>query len=215
MEIESEILAVCVGLPREVEIAGKKVMTGIYKEPVDGRVMLRTLNLDGDRQADPEFHGGELKAAYAYSWDDYRFWSRELDRELMPGTFGENFTVTGLQDPDVHIGDIFQIGPAAKVQVTHPRLPCFKLGHKMGDPSFPDRFRKAARLGFYLKVLEEGEVGAGHKIKLLERGDSEISMRRLWELVYDDKPDPELAARAAEHPLTGKSWRKKLLDRTV
>jgi MOSC domain-containing protein YiiM len=205
------ILAVHVGLPREVVIAGKPVLTAIYKDRAPGRVLLRTLNLDGDNQADPAYHGGELQAAYAYTAENYEFWSRELGRELEHGLFGENFTVTGMPDSAAHIGDIYRIGPEARVQVTHPRLPCFKLGHKMGDPLFPERFRAQPRLGCYLKVLTEGEVGAGDEITLEQRGDAEITMQRLWELVYTDRQDKALAARAAAHPLVGNSWRKKLL----
>lgn len=209
-EYRIKLVAVCVSLPRRVIIGGKPVMTAIYKEPVEGRVMLRRHNLDGDGQADPDNHGGELKAAYAYPCEHYEFWSKTLGRDdLVPGTFGENFTVDGLSDDSVYIGDIYRIGGAV-VQVTHPRQPCFKLGHKMGDPKFSELFRAEGRPGFYLKVIEEGEVGAGDEIITLERDDSRITIRQVWELVYSGSRSPELAARAAEHPLIGTSWRKKL-----
>lgn len=211
---ETKLLAVCVGMPREVIIAGKPVMTGIYKKPTEGRVRLRRHNLEGDGQADPDNHGGELKAAYAYPWEHYAFWAEKLGRDdLGPGKFGENFSVMGLSEESVIIGDIYRLG-GAMVQVTDPRLPCFKLGHKLGDPAFPERFRAEGRLGFYMRVEQEGEVGAGDEIILLERGKCGISIRRLWELVYSEARDPETAARAAEHPLVCSSWRKKLLGST-
>ena len=206
-----KLLAVCVGPPREVVIGGKPVMTGIYKKPAEGRVMLRRLNLDGDGQADPANHGGELKAVYAYPWENYAFWAEKLGRDdLKPGIFGENFAVEGMGEESVIIGDIYRIG-GALVQVTDPRQPCFKLGHMLGDPSFPERFRAEGRPGFYLRVEQEGEVGAGDEITLVQRGECGISIRRLWELVYSEARDPELAARAARHPLVCDSWRKKLI----
>ena len=118
-----KLVSLNVGLPREVEWHGKTVNTGIYKDPVAGRVALRRLNLDGDRQADLSVHGGEYKAVYCYPQEHYGFWNGELDRDLAPGAFGENFTTEGLLDDSVHVGDRFSIG-SAEVVVTQPRLPC-------------------------------------------------------------------------------------------
>ena len=161
------LLSVNVALPRTLLLDGRTVTTGIFKEPVRGRVMLRTLNLDGDGQADPRYHGGPEKAAYVYPFEHYELWKSELGRGELPfGQFGENFTVSGLLEDRVRIGDIYRIGEA-QVQVTDPRAPCFKLGLKMGSKDFPKHFLRSGRLGFYLRVLEEGEVASGDLIELL------------------------------------------------
>jgi MOSC domain-containing protein YiiM len=166
-----QLLSVNVSRPRTIELEGRTITTGIFKEPVQGRVMLRALNLDGDGQADPRYHGGPDKAAYVYSFEHYERWKSELGRRELPcGSFGENFTVSGMLEDQVRIGDVYRIGEAT-AQVTDPRAPCFKLGLKMGSKDFPKLFLRSGRLGFYLRVLEEGEVGSGDSIELL-RTDS-------------------------------------------
>ena len=160
-----KLLSVNVSLPRDVLHMKKTVSTGIFKESVVGRVMLRTLNLEGDGQADRENHGGLYKAVYAYSTEHYEHWKRELRRsDFTPGQFGENFTVQEMSEDDVHIGDVFRVG-GALVQVTQPRAPCYKLGLRIGMPQFPKLFLASGRVGFYLRVLEEGEVGAGDVVE--------------------------------------------------
>jgi MOSC domain-containing protein YiiM len=155
------VLSVNVGLPHVVNWRGKPVTTGIFKEPVAGRVTVRTLNLDGDRQADLRVHGGREKAVYAYPSEFYETWSRERpELDFGPGTFGENLTTEGLPDYDVSVGDRFRIGTAELV-VTEPRLPCFKIGIKMGRDEFVTEFLDRGLYGFYLAVLREGMVEAG------------------------------------------------------
>jgi MOSC domain-containing protein YiiM len=162
-----QLVSVNVSLPRTLQLGGRRLTTGIFKEPVPGRVMLRTLNLDGDGQADPRYHGGPDKAAYAYPLEHYERWKSELGRDDLPfGQFGENFTISGMLEDRVRIGDVYRIG-GAQVQVTDPRAPCFKLGLKMGSRDFQKLFLASGRLGFYLRVLEEGDVGAGDPIELL------------------------------------------------
>ena len=156
------LLSVNVSPPKEVLHGSETVETGIFKEPVAGRVMLRELNLDGDGQADLINHGGVHQAVYAYPIEHYDYWRRELGREDFGfGQFGENFTVEGMPEDEVHIGDVFRVGGDALVEVSQPRTPCFKLGIRMGLPRFPKLFLKSGRIGFFLRVLEEGEVGAG------------------------------------------------------
>src|SRR3954447_2255553 len=158
------LLSVNVGLPGEVSYRGRAVKTGIFKTPVEGRVMLRTLNLEGDGQADLDNHGGPYRAAYVYTYENYDHWRDTLGLDgLTYGNFGENFTVTGMPEDEVHIGDIFRVG-GALVQVTQPRPPCFKLGIRLRKPTFPKAFLASGRIGFYLRVLQEGEVGAGDQI---------------------------------------------------
>src|SRR5690242_14493276 len=163
------IVSLNVGLPRDVLWHGRTVTTGIYKAPVAGRVRLRTLNLDGDRQADLTVHGGTHKAVYCYPVEHYDYWKKELPgRELPFAIFGENFTAEGLLENSVHLGDRFSVG-SAELIVTQPRLPCYKLGVRFGSDDMVKRFLASGRTGFYFAVTREGEVGAGDQIHLLAR----------------------------------------------
>ena len=200
------LISVNVGLPREITHGGQTVTTGIFKAPVAGAVFLRRLNLDGDGQADLRVHGGPDKAVYAYPFEHYAFWARELGRDGFPyGQFGENFTVEGLLEDAVNIGDVFRIGEA-RVQVTQPRSPCFKLGIRMGDENFPARFAAANRTGFYLCVLEEGMVKAGDAIYLVERAAGSMNVCEIFRLRHAGGTRVELE-RAAKLPALSPSWR--------
>jgi MOSC domain-containing protein YiiM len=159
------VRSVNVGLPRPLATGRGEVPSGIVKAPVAGRVRMHRLGLDGDGQADLSVHGGLDKAVYVYSNDHYPLWQRELGRtDLGPGFFGENLTVDGMLETDVRIGDIYRIGATAG-QVTQPRTPCFKLAARVGIPDFATTFLASGRSGFYLRVLEEGDVGAGDPIE--------------------------------------------------
>jgi len=172
-----KLLSVNVAQPQEIEMNGRPVLTGIYKQPVARRVRLGKLSLDGDGQADLTVHGGEHQAAYAYPIEHYAHWQAVLGRDaLPPGTFGENLTIRGLLEDEVRVGDIVEIGGAV-VQVTMPRLPCFKFAHKVGRPDILKEFLHSGRSGFYLRVLTEGEVGAGDDITMLERDAAGITVR--------------------------------------
>jgi MOSC domain-containing protein YiiM len=201
------VLSVNVGLPREVTWRGKPVRTGIYKEPVTGRVPLRRLNLDGDRQADLRVHGGPDMAIYAYPSEYYELWSRERpELELGPGTFGENLTTEGLPDEDVSIGDRFRFGTAELV-VTQPRLPCFKLGIKMGRDEFVTEFLERGLYGFYLAVIREGHVEAGDPIVALTREPHRFGVNEVARLYARDRDDVESMRRAAELGVLPERWR--------
>src|SRR5438270_7187830 len=155
------VISVNVGLPREVDWQGRRVRTGIFKAPVAGHVALRRHNLTGDAQADLTVHGGRDKAVYAYPVEHYDFWREQLpSRELPFGVFGENLTTEGLREDEVRIGDEFAIG-TARLVVTQPRMPCYKLGLRFGDPQMPKRFVAHRRPGIYFAVVEEGEIGSG------------------------------------------------------
>jgi MOSC domain-containing protein YiiM len=201
------VLSVNVGLPREVTWRGKPVRTGIYKEPVTGRVPLRRLNLDGDGQADLRVHGGSDKAVYAYPSEYYELWSRERpELEFGPGTFGENLTTEGLLDEHVSIGDGFRFGTAELV-VTQPRLPCFKLGIKMGRDEFVTEFLERELFGFYLAVTREGDVEAGDPILAVTRDPHRFGVTELARLYARDRDDVESMRRAAELDVLPGSWR--------
>jgi MOSC domain-containing protein YiiM len=171
-----KLISVQIGRPRKVQWHGKAVTTGIYKEPVTGRIMLRRLNLDGDRQADLTVHGGREKAVYVYPSEHYALWRAQLPGMDLPyGMFGENFTTEGLDETSVHIGDQFRIGNAV-VDVTQPRMPCYKLGIRFGRADMPKRFHASGRCGFYLAVLREGDVGAGDVWECIARTGDGISV---------------------------------------
>ena len=208
-----EIISLNVGLPRLVLRNGEPVSTGIFKEPVEGRVMLRTLNLDGDRQSDLSVHGGPEKAAYLYPSEHYEFWKRELpDMDLPWGMFGENFTTTGLLETEVHIGDRFRIGDA-EVMVTQPRMPCYKLGVRFGRADIIKRFLVSERTGFYFSVLKEGEVGAGDQLELLEKNVDGVTIVDITRLYSSDRKNVELMRRAIATEALPNSWREYFLKR--
>ena len=201
------MLSVNVGLPREVMWRGKPVTTGIYKAPVTGRVPIRALNLDGDRQADLRVHGGPDKAVYAYPSEFYELWSRERpELDFGPGTFGENLTTEGLLDGDVSVGDRFRVGTAELV-VTQPRLPCFKLGIKMGRDEFVLEFLERGLYGFYLAVVREGQVEAGDPIVELQRDPRGVRVSEVARLYARDRDDMKGMRRAAELDVLPESWR--------
>ncbi len=172
-----EVISVNVAQPSLVEINGKQVLTGIYKKPVSESVWLDALTLDGDDQADKKVHGGLDQAAYCYPHAHYAHWEHAFALPpLAHGAFGENFTTNGLSEDDVYIGDVLQIGNAI-VQVTKPRIPCFKLAHKMGSPTFIKAFLKSGFSGFYVRVLTEGQVKAGDSISIINQDPKAISVR--------------------------------------
>ena len=171
----STLLSVNVGLPRDVPTGRRVVRTGIWKEPVSGRVAARGVNLEGDRQADLSVHGGPDKAVYAYAAEDTRWWAEQLGRELGPGAFGENFTTEGVDLTHAKVGDRWAIGSAV-FEVAQPRLPCFKLGLRFGDPLMVKRFGQAGRPGVYLRIVQDGDVGAGDAIEVTPQTAHDVSM---------------------------------------
>jgi MOSC domain-containing protein YiiM len=208
-----KVLSVNVSLPREVPHGRKTVSTGIFKEPVAGRVMLRALNLDGDGQADLENHGGIYRAAYAYSVEHYDYWRRELGRDDFTfGQFGENFTVEGMAEDEIHIGDVFRVGDAL-VEVTQPRPPCFKLGIKIGMARFPKLFLASGRVGFYLRVLEEGEVSAGDVFERIESDPERVTVREMSRLLYFEPENLGGARRALRIQALSPGWRDSFEER--
>jgi MOSC domain-containing protein YiiM len=202
-----KVVSVNVGMPREVVWEGRKVVTGIFKEPVPGRVMVRPLNLDGDGQADLTVHGGVNKAVYAYPSEHYAYWRAELPGVDLPwGMFGENFTTEGLLEERVYIGDRFRIGDA-ELKVTEPRMPCYKLAIKFGRPDIIKRFLTSRRTGFYFAVAREGMVGAGDAIELIEREQQEITVADITRLYGFEKDDVKGLRRAIQTETLPENWK--------
>ena len=182
----ARVVFVNVGSVRQVEWRGRLVATGIWKQPVAGRVALLGVNLQGDDQADRSVHGGPDKAVYAYAREDYDFWRNQEGVDAGPGLFGENLTLEGLDLSGAVVGERWVVGSTV-LQVAQPRLPCFKLGIRMGDPHFPKRFQRAARMGSYLRILQEGDIGAGDNIRVLETPEHGITLRDMVEALHDQR----------------------------
>jgi MOSC domain-containing protein YiiM len=202
-----KIVSVNVGLPREVLWQGKKVRTGIFKEPVAGRVIICPLNLDGDGQADLSVHGGPDKAVYGYPSEHYSYWRTELPGVDLPfGKFGENLTTEGLMEDKLYIGDRFRVGEA-ELKVTQPRSPCYKLGIKFGRADMIKRFLDSRRTGVYFGVVHNGTVGAGDVIELISREQEEVSVADITRLYAFNKGDLKGLRRAIEVEALPENWK--------
>jgi len=197
------VVSLNVGDVREIEWHGQLVTTGIWKYPVSGRVALRGVNFAGDDQADRTVHGGPDKAVYAYAREDYDFWREELGIDMPPGTFGENLTVERLDLTHAMVGDRWRVG-STLLEVAQPRLPCFKLGIRMGDARFPKRFQAAGRMGAYLRVVEEGDVGAGDEIDVVFRPTDGVTLHEMVEALRDRS----VAHRLLRAPYLPRFWRE-------
>lgn len=208
-----QVISVNVGQPRKLLLNGEIVETGIYKEAVEGRVAVRRLNIEGDRQADLTVHGGVDKAVYAYPTEHYAFWREQFpEMELPWGMFGENLSIEGLFEDTVHIGDHFQVG-SAKLMVTQPRLPCYKLGIKFGRDDILKRFLVSGMTGFYFSVLEEGAVAAGDTISLLQSDEHQVQVADIVRLYREDKYNLDLIRRAVDVEALPEEWREYFQER--
>jgi MOSC domain-containing protein YiiM len=214
-----KIVSLNVGLPRDVVWHGRTVTTGIFKEPVSGRLALRMLNLDGDGQADLSVHGGKDKAVYCYPLEHYAYWKKELGRELAMGAFGENLTTSGMSEESVHLGDRFAVG-SAEVVVTQPRLPCYKLGVRFKSDDMVRRFLASGRSGFYVAVTREGEVGASDEIKLITADVNAVpvsAITRLYIAKRYDAADVAMLRQIMQVAAVPESWKgyfEERLERT-
>jgi MOSC domain-containing protein YiiM len=204
----AHVVSVNVGLPHGVPWRGRTVQTAIFKEPVAGRVAVRHDNLAGDRQGDLRVHGGRAKAVYAYPAEHYPPWEAELGTPLAWGAFGENLTVAGLPlEDEVHVGDRLAVG-SALLAVTQPRLPCFKLGIRFGRRDVIARMLAGGRTGFYLAIVEEGEVAAGDEIAIVERHPAAVPVSAITRTFGEDRADPDALERLATLEPLPAAWRK-------
>lgn len=207
MTIES----IAVGQPRTVSWKGEEVVTSIFKSPVPGPVMARGHNLEGDRQSDRKVHGGEYKAIYAYAAEHYAWWANELGRALEPHNFGENLTIRGFDEPAVHIGDVFRVG-GALLEAAAPRLPCYKLAIRFGDPRMVKRFTAAGRWGIYFRIAGEGAISVGDEVTLVKADPARVPVYEIARIYVSDRDDTETIRRLAEHERLDPSWRSHFAD---
>lgn len=208
-----KLLSVNVGRPVTIPARGSTLRTGIYKQPVAGRVRLGRLNLEGDGQADMQHHGGPQQAVYACAHEHYAWWAEQLGRDdLSPGQFGENLTISGLLEDEVCIGDVYSVGETL-LQVSQPRIPCHKLAHRMGLPDFVRTFTQAQRCGCYLRVLQTGLLGAGDCVTLVEREAQPMSVRAIFHLRLLQPDNPAAAERASQLPALSPEWREHFAKR--
>ena len=198
------VLSVSVGLPREFSYAGRAARSAIWKTPVSGRVAARGVNLAGDDQADRAAHGGPDKAVYAYAVEDARWWESRLERPLAHGELGENLTTEGVDVNGALIGERWRIGTAL-FEVSEPRIPCWRLGVRMNDPRFVARFTEEMRPGAYLRIVEEGEIGAGDEIRIVERPDADLTVRDVFRIYTRDRRE---AGRLVSHPAMSQAWKR-------
>jgi MOSC domain-containing protein YiiM len=207
------VISVNVGLPQNVRWKGRDVTTGVFKEPVEGRVPLRHLNFDGDRQADLSVHGGTTKAVYAYPLEHYAFWRKQLAQELTFGAFGENLTVEGLPvEEEIAVGDRFRIGTAELV-VTQPRVPCYTLGLRFGREDMVKRFLASRRSGYYLAVEVEGDVGVGDRVETLTRHPARIPVAEITRVYASDRDDLASIERLVALDALPEDWRRYFAKR--
>ena len=208
-------MSVNVGLPKDVPWQGRTVFTGVFKDPVTGRRRVGRLNVDGDGQGDLAGHGGEQRAVFVYQIDSYRYWERELGRDdFVHGQFGENFTVQGLGDDEVCVGDRYRIGTAV-FEVSQPRVTCYRVGIRMNDPRIPALLVSHRRPGFYFRVLEEGEVQAGDEIFKLASGPEQMTVAEIDSLLYLPGHPRQQLLRALRIPALSHGWQtsfRALLD---
>ena len=209
---KARVLSIQVGRPREVQTPKGTVVTGIFKSAIQGKIALRGYNLDGDRQADLQVHGGPNKAVYLYPFEHYSYWAEELPGMDLPfGVFGENLTTEGLSEESVHIGDQLQIGSVI-LQVSQPRMPCYKLGIRFDREDMVKRFWKSGRSGIYFSVVREGELQAGDEIERVASHPEQVSVAAVVRLYKREITDPDLLARTLRAPLSG-SWKQEIQER--
>jgi MOSC domain-containing protein YiiM len=203
-----KVLSVNVGAVREFDYNGRPAKSAIWKSPVAGRIAARGVNLAGDDQADRKAHGGPDKAVYAYAVEDMRWWQREIGRSLEYGEFGENLATEGIEANGALVGERWRVGTTV-LEVSEPRIPCWRLGVRMNDKMFPRRFAEAMRPGPYLRIVVEGDVGAGDEIEVVERPNHDLTIRDVFRIYTRDRHQ---ADRLLEVPGMSESWRRWATD---
>lgn len=211
MTSRGKVVSVNVGLPREFEFNGRPARSAIWKTPVPGRIKAAGVNLAGDAQADRKAHGGPDKALYAYAVEDLRWWERELGQSLVHGQLGENLTTAGMAVNDALIGERWRVGTVV-LEISEPRVPCWRLGVRMDDPKFPRRFTEALRPGAYLRIVVEGEVGAGDDIEILEKPDHDLTVRDVLRIYAFDRAEVDRLVTVSQLSESWRGWARHLLE---
>jgi MOSC domain-containing protein YiiM len=211
--IEGRLRSVQVGRPREFDFNGRPARSAIWKSPVAGPVAVRGVNLDGDDQADREAHGGPDKAVYAYAHEDLEWWSQRLGRELHPGEFGENLTTAGIDVTNARVGERWAIGSTV-LEVSEPRVPCWRLGVRMNDHEFPRRFTEALRPGAYLRIISEGFLEAGEAVRVISRPDHELTIQDVFRIYTRDRTEAGRLLAVPEISHAWRNWARKVQKRT-
>ena len=211
--IEGRLRSVQVGRPREFDFNGRPARSAIWKSPVAGPVAVRGVNLDGDDQADREAHGGPDKAVYAYAREDLEWWGQQLGRELHSGEFGENLTTAGVDVTNARVGERWAIGSTV-LEVSEPRVPCWRLGVRMNDHEFPRRFTEALRPGAYLRIIREGFLEAGEAVRVISRPDHELTIQDVFRIYTRDRTEAGRLLAVPEISDAWRNWARKVLTRT-
>ncbi len=206
------VLSVNVGGIRRFDYKGRQAVSAIWKSPVSGRVAARGVNLEGDDQADRQAHGGPDKAVYAYAVEDAQWWESHLGRPFEFGQFGENLTTEGLDLTGALIGEVWEVG-TVRLEVSEPRVPCWRLGVRMEDKKFPARFVDAGRPGTYLRIRREGELGAGDEISVVERPDHGVTVGEMFRIYFRERERAELLLSVSQVSEPWKQWAQKVLGR--
>lgn len=201
----ARLLSVNLGLPREFDFNGRRARSAIWKSPVTGRIRAHGVNLEGDDQADRKAHGGPDKAIYAYAAEDIRWWEQAAGRPFAYGEFGENLTTAGIEVNDALIGEQWEIG-ATLLEVSQPRIPCWRLGVRMNDPLFPHRFADARRPGAYLRIVREGDLGVGDEIRIVDKPNHNVSVGDVFRIYFGDR-DPGQIERLLTVPQLSQGWK--------
>jgi MOSC domain-containing protein YiiM len=207
-----EVLGVNVGTPREFDYNGRPARSAIWKSPVAGRIRARGVNLDGDDQADRQAHGGPDKAIYAYAVEDSRWWEHQLGRPLVYGELGQNLTTEGIEVNDALVGERWQVGTLL-LEVSEPRIPCWRLGVRMNDKMFPRRFTEAMRPGAYLRIVTEGDVGAGDEIRVVERPAHDVTIRDVFRIYSRDRHEIKRLLTVPQMSESWKLWAADMLQK--
>ncbi len=208
----ARVLAVSVGGAREFEYRGRPARSAIWKSPVAGRVAVRGVNLEGDDQADRQAHGGPDKAVYAYAVEDARWWEAQIGRPFAPAEFGENLTTEGIEVNDALVGERWAVGSTV-LEVSEPRIPCWRLGVRMNDPKFVRLFTDSLRSGAYMRIVVEGEVGAGDQIEVIEKPEHDVSIRDVFRIYTRDRDECGRLIAVPQMSAAWKRWARDMLQR--
>lgn len=209
----AKLVSINVGTPREFEYKGRTAISAIWKSPVSGRVAAKGVNLEGDDQADREAHGGFDKAIYAYALEDLQWWKQQIEQDIEHGQFGENFTTQGLDVNGALVGERWEIGTTI-LEVSEPRIPCWRFGVRMNDKTFPKKFTQALRPGSYLRIIEEGDVGVGDEIKVVEKPKHDLSIQDVFRIYTIDRDEAERILEAELVSDAWKRWASKQLEKS-